>query len=324
MVEKLKFLNLSHSHYLTQTPDFSKLPNLMKLILKDCKSLSEVHHSIGCLNRLVFVNLRDCRVLESLPKSFYKLKALETLILSGCSRLANLDEDLGDMISLTTLLADNTGIRKVPFSIVRLKNLKHLSLCGLRGSTSKSLPSLLWSWVMPRSRPAKSFNLLLPPSLQGLDSLRTLCLNDCNLTSDTIPKDIGSLPSLRDLELGGNDFHALPSTISGLSKLQTLYLDNCSKLLFLPDLPSNIKSLYANNCTALERMPNLSEVSNLETLSLTNCRRLVDIPGLDKLSNSMRIIHMEMCNNISTTLKESLLQVLSFPSLFKYQLNITN
>ncbi|MCI18744.1 TMV resistance protein N-like, partial [Trifolium medium] len=40
-LEKLKILNLSHSHYLTHTPDFSNLPNLEKLVLKDCPMLSE-------------------------------------------------------------------------------------------------------------------------------------------------------------------------------------------------------------------------------------------------------------------------------------------
>ncbi|KRH65672.1 hypothetical protein GLYMA_03G054100v4 [Glycine max] len=36
VMEKLKILNLSHSHYLTETPDFSNLPNLEKLLLVDC------------------------------------------------------------------------------------------------------------------------------------------------------------------------------------------------------------------------------------------------------------------------------------------------
>ncbi|CAK8533393.1 unnamed protein product [Lathyrus sativus] len=42
MMEKLKILNLSHSHHLTQSPDFSNMPNLEKLILKDCPLLSEI------------------------------------------------------------------------------------------------------------------------------------------------------------------------------------------------------------------------------------------------------------------------------------------
>ncbi|PNY01589.1 disease resistance protein (TIR-NBS-LRR class), partial [Trifolium pratense] len=44
-MENLKILNLSHSHHLTQSPDFSKMPNLEKLVLKDCRKLSEVSPS---------------------------------------------------------------------------------------------------------------------------------------------------------------------------------------------------------------------------------------------------------------------------------------
>ncbi|XP_014516381.1 TMV resistance protein N-like isoform X2 [Vigna radiata var. radiata] len=39
VLERLKFLNLSHSRYLIETPDFSVLPSLEQLILKDCPSL---------------------------------------------------------------------------------------------------------------------------------------------------------------------------------------------------------------------------------------------------------------------------------------------
>ncbi|KAL5134091.1 TMV resistance protein N [Glycine soja] len=39
VLERLKILNLSHSKYLTKTPDFSGLPSLEKLILKDCPRL---------------------------------------------------------------------------------------------------------------------------------------------------------------------------------------------------------------------------------------------------------------------------------------------
>ena len=34
-MEKLKILNFSHSHYLTRSPDFSNMPNLEKLLLKE-------------------------------------------------------------------------------------------------------------------------------------------------------------------------------------------------------------------------------------------------------------------------------------------------
>lgn len=83
-LENLKFLNLSHSHCLVQTPDFSHMPNLEKLILKDCPRLSEVSHTIGHLHKVLIINLKDCTSLRNLPRTIYSLKSLKTLILSGC------------------------------------------------------------------------------------------------------------------------------------------------------------------------------------------------------------------------------------------------
>lgn len=307
-LKNLKILNLSHSHYLTHTPNFSKLPNLEILKLKDCKSLVELHPTIEELKGLVFINLKDCKCLKSLPKGFSKLKSLETLILSGCSKLPSLPEDLGQMESLVTLIADDTAIQQVPSAIVRLKNLKYLSLCGCKGPPSKSFPSIIWSWISPKKNPN---SIVLPSSLQGLNSLRTLRLNNCNLSNNTIPKDIGSLISLMELDLRDNSFHSLPSSISGLSKLQTLCLDNCSELKCIPNLPPLLNSLYASNCTSLERTSDFSNVKRMQTLSVSNCPNLVDIPGLDRLLDSVRFLHMEGCRKVTNSFKETILQVIS-------------
>ncbi|KAL4622191.1 hypothetical protein ACB092_06G279900 [Castanea dentata] len=300
LLNKLVVLNLSHSHYLTQTPDFSRLPNLEKLILKDCTSLFELHQSIGDLHYLVLVNLKGCKNLKSLPRSFYKLKSLETVILSDCSKIDDLADDLGEMECLTTLQIDNTAIRTVPSTINRLKNLKYLNLNGCKRSQPESL------WISPSKIP-KSVNILLD-SVHGLSSLKELCLSDCDLSDDTIPKGLESLCALLALDLQSNRFHALPSSLSGLSRLRRLNLDCCRELQSIPDLPTSLNSLHARNCTALERMPNVSKISSMETLFLTNCHKLVEIPGLDKMLKYFGILHMEGCNNMISSFKQSILQ----------------
>jgi hypothetical protein len=45
-MEKLKYLNMAFSKNLKRLPDFSGVPNLEKLILKGCESLTEVHPSL--------------------------------------------------------------------------------------------------------------------------------------------------------------------------------------------------------------------------------------------------------------------------------------
>ncbi|CAL2259084.1 unnamed protein product [Prunus armeniaca] len=181
LLEKLKFLDLSNSHYLTLSPDFSKLPNLQQLMLKGCVSLPEVHESIGHLGRLSVIDFGRLQTAQGSPRSLYKSKSIEVLVLSGCSRFENFAEDLWEMVSLTTLLADRTAIRKVPFTIVRLKNLRNSSLCDWKWS-----PSMRFGLCFGHGY----FHDLLLPSLQGLNCLEKLSLANCNLTDGAIPNGI--------------------------------------------------------------------------------------------------------------------------------------
>ncbi|BFG15858.1 hypothetical protein CerSpe_021320 [Prunus speciosa] len=284
--ENLRILNLSHSRGLTKSPDFSKLPNLEELILRHCVSLSKVHSSIGDLGRLSLVNLEYCEMLRDLPLNFYNSKSIETLLLDGCSRFEKLAEGLGNMVSLTTLKADNTAVRQIPSSILKLKKLKSLSLCYVNGSPSTNL---------------------LPPSLQSLSSLRALALADWSLTDGAFPKDLGSLIFLQKLYLASNDFCSLPS-LSRLSQLQDLSLNKCKNLRAIPDLPTNLKVLRAGGCIALEKMPDFSEMSNIRELYLRNSGKLTEVPGLDQSLNSMTIIHMEGCTNLTADFRNNILQ----------------
>ncbi|KAK9933192.1 hypothetical protein M0R45_020396 [Rubus argutus] len=59
LLEKLKILNLSHSHYLTQSPDLSKLPNLEYFIMKDYTAISQVPSYIGRLKNLDYSSVKD-------------------------------------------------------------------------------------------------------------------------------------------------------------------------------------------------------------------------------------------------------------------------
>jgi hypothetical protein len=284
--------------------------------------LFEVHHSIGDLSNLVLVNLKDCKFLKSLPTSFYKLKSLETLILSRCSKIDSLANNLGEMESLTILLANRTAIRQVPFSIVQLKNLKYLSLYGCKGSLSKPLPSLFWSWISPRKSP-KSVNLL-PTVLQGLNSLTHLCLMECNLSDDIIPADLWNLCSLQILDLRCNSFESLLVSLGGLLKLQDLRLYHCKNLKSIPNLPESLIFLDATHCTALERMPDLSKLSKMNGLFLTNCHKLVEIAGLDKRSNPILAISLAGCINFTNTFKQNFLQVhVSLSLSLSLSLNLT-
>lgn len=95
--DKLTTLDMSYSLDLT-TPDFSKFPCLESLILEGCKSLKEVHISIGSLLRLVSLNLKYCCNVTSLSN----LKQLEFLNVTGCRGLTEI-QGLEKLTSLKEL-----------------------------------------------------------------------------------------------------------------------------------------------------------------------------------------------------------------------------
>ncbi|CAK9177703.1 unnamed protein product [Ilex paraguariensis] len=305
-VKNLRVLNLSHCKFLTRTPNFTGLPRMEILLLESCLSLLEIHHSIGVLDRLTSLSLKDCGNLTDLPSSICNLISLQHLNLTDCSNLKKLPKLLGNMHCLRELHADGTAIKQLPFSCRFLKNLTILSL----GRCNNNLPSKSWlplimSWVSPRRN--HDFTGFLPPSISGLCSLRKLILRHCNLNEASIPIDIGSLSALQLLDLGSNNFHSLPSSLCQLSKLDSLWLDDCKNLRSINELPPNLRVLQADACTSLEKLPNLSNYHRLEKLFLANCNRFADIQDSRNL-DSMRFIHWELSNILINAIKDSELE----------------
>jgi len=98
----LKTINLSNSLYLTNTPDFTGIPNLESLNLEGCASLSEVHPSFERHKKLRFVNLVNCYSLRILP-SYLEMESLEICTLSGCSKLDEFPFIVGNINCLREL-----------------------------------------------------------------------------------------------------------------------------------------------------------------------------------------------------------------------------
>ncbi|XP_057436791.1 disease resistance protein RPV1-like isoform X3 [Lotus japonicus] len=278
LLKKLKFLNLSHSPNLRQTPDFSNLPNLEKLVLKDCSSLSSISHTIGNLNELVLLNLKNCTSLHSLPKSIYKLKSLKTLILSGCSKIDKLEEDIEQMESLTILVADNTAITRVPFAVVRSKSIGYISLCGYEGFSRDVFPSIIRSWMSPTN------NILfqVQTSSMGMSSLDILY--EQNSSSS------GLFYALKDLQ-----------------KLRRLWVKCDSEVQLNECVERILDALKITNCAELEATPSTSQVSN-NSSALLDCHNQVRISG-SKLSSTSLLIQMGMNCRVFNTLKETILQM---------------
>ncbi|BFG21645.1 hypothetical protein CerSpe_079190 [Prunus speciosa] len=187
----LKILDLSNSHELTETGDFSLVPNLESLILEDCESLVDVHDSIGNLEKLVYLNIKGCKNIRKLPVEMGKMESLKVfradeapisrlqsttlpcslvvLSLRGC----NLSDDafpreFGNLPSLQRLDLSSNPICSLPDFIRGLTGLDHLqfSYC----TKLKSLEGL------PRVKELVTFEC---ESLEKITFQSISCLPNC-------------------------------------------------------------------------------------------------------------------------------------------------
>ncbi|KAH0775529.1 hypothetical protein KY290_006940 [Solanum tuberosum] len=147
----LRFLNLRGSKNLKRTPDFKAMPNLEYLDLRECRSLEEVHNSLGCSRKLIGLDLSYCESLERFP--YVNAESLKSLNLKYCSSLEKFPEFLGIMKPELYITMSCSGIRELPLSIIHpqahftylhlpgLKNLVSLpsNICKLKGLNISSL-----------------------------------------------------------------------------------------------------------------------------------------------------------------------------------------
>nr|KYP45064.1 TMV resistance protein N [Cajanus cajan] len=226
----MKRIELSNSKYLTESPDFSKIPKLERLDLSGCTSLSEVHPTIGLLEKLAFLSLRNCNNLVSI--NFDKksnLSSLRVLHLSGCTKLKNtpdftsatnleyldidgctsltlIDESIGSLANLTYLsLRDCKNVVSIPHTINTMSSLQTLDLRGCLKLVNLSLGiTVNASYLMP---------------------LIFLDISFCNLLE--LPDAILMLECLERMNLQGNNFVSIPNLFR-LRRLAYLNLSHCN------------------------------------------------------------------------------------------------
>ncbi|KAI9115543.1 hypothetical protein K1719_013212 [Acacia pycnantha] len=240
VLDKLKFIDLSHSKNLIETPDFSGVPNLESLILEGCTNLVKIHESMEHLKKLVKLNLKDCRNLVSFPIN-KEMNSLEEFIHVGCSKLGNLLDNLGK--------SSTKPHRTSCLCCVSFGN-NHIEITPMA--------------------------LKLPDSLLSLSSLRELNLSFCNLSDGSIPEGFNGLSSLEKLDLRGNNFTNLSDhdndVISKLVNLKYLDLSDCAKLQSIPLLPPNSITASASFCPSMKP---LQDVHHLFASPLSKNRSLL-------------------------------------------------
>ncbi|CAA2983008.1 TMV resistance N-like [Olea europaea subsp. europaea] len=355
-LNKLKFINLSYSKQLVKTPDFSKIPNLERLDLSNCKSLEEVHSSLGNLKKLLYLNLAHCIKLKTLPSGIH-LEMLKTLVLWDCVKLEKFPEVTGEMECLSELHLEGTAIKELPLSISNItglvlinlskcKNLKSLpnSICDLKCLQTLNLSDCLKLEKLPENLgEVKSLAELLvdgtaitqpPPSIACLTNLNILSFSRCKrpksgMFSGNLESSVSSISGMLHLQKlglsrGNQTKGSLPPTrpsLSGLCSLKKLDLSSCDLLEEISadlDSLSSLEELDLSRNNFVEFPAKISELPRLKIVKLESCTNLESLPDFPK---SIAVVNADDCHSLKSLAnlseKHAFLRKVSFLNCFK-------
>ncbi|XP_050108902.1 TMV resistance protein N-like isoform X2 [Malus sylvestris] len=311
----LRWIDLSNSGKLKSTPDFSGVPNLVKLNLRGCFNLVEIHPSIAHLKKLELLNFECCSKLESLPSEL-KMDSLEFLSLSN-SDVKKIPEFGEQMKNVSSIDLKGTAIEKIPSSIGHLVGLNHLYLSNCKNLLNLpraicNLKSLRWITAAGCSKLDK-----LPGDMDhltylvcGVDKMTEPLVGMKNLRElffgcEPDAKAREGLGLLRLLGLGKSRpdppcWGLVLSSLNRLCSLTILFLGNCN--LREGDIPDDIGCLSVleelrlggNNFVSLPE--SIRRLSKLKYLYLRRCKSLKELPPLP--SNSELYVNVNDCTSL--------------------------
>ncbi|KAG7945093.1 hypothetical protein I3843_15G135900 [Carya illinoinensis] len=277
-------IDLSYCEYLTKISDLSSCSNLEKLILDECKSLVEVHDSVGFLDKLVELRFKQCSRLKNLPRSF-KLRSLKVLKLEGCKSLEYFPEIECEMEYLKHLWLEGVVIQELPSSITYLTRLEYLYLRRCKSLQNEISSSMKFLTLSP---PESNFKLhlsgsgivSLPPSIEGFVGLSHLYLTNCKQLEEILhlPPNIEEVHADGCLSL--KDLKNLPSSFK-LRSLELLDLKGCKSLEKFPEIECEMKHLkYVEMESTIiqELTSSITYLTGLRVLRFRMCTSLVRLP----------------------------------------------
>ncbi|XP_049346823.1 TMV resistance protein N-like [Solanum verrucosum] len=303
----LRWLDLSFSDRLMQTPNFTGMPNLECLNLKRCRSLKKVHPSLGNCKKLNKLSLYRCKSLERFP--CVNVESLEHLDLEGCLKLDKFPNFFGRMKLELEIKVEGTGIRELPSSIQYLTHITKKHLLGM-----KNLEAPFTELDLAGMKKL----IALPSSIGMLKGLVKLDVSWC-LKLESLPEEIGDLENLVNLDASCTRISKPPSSIVRLNKLKFLnFAGQCLEdgvYFVFPQVNEGLRSLEILNLSScnlidgglpedigclsslkkldlsknnFEHLPrSIAQLGALEALYLSYCKRLTQLPEfpeqLDKI-----------------------------------------
>ncbi|KAG0586241.1 hypothetical protein KC19_2G074800 [Ceratodon purpureus] len=315
-------LDFSYSTYLANAwvesnPALEACPNLLRLNLERCTSITTLPHSIGRLSKLQILDLFYCMNLQELPSSIGQLTGLVKLNLMGCENLKALPDSISTLPELDELyISGCSSMSRMPSSPMttlgmmfmeideewqalalgqliglRFLNLSHCSDEGnaLLDSSGAfgNLHQLFFCVIFRNPGMTK-----LPQTMGLLTNLGWLELCECEGVRE-LPESMGHLKLLTRLRLIHCDsLETLPDCLGALTRLRHLWIQQCPSLTKLPEsigLLSSLRDFRIAGCAGLQPLPDsIRQLNALERLDILDCGSLVGL-GVSTVLSDVRI-----------------------------------
>ncbi|GLU05077.1 hypothetical protein SLE2022_221960 [Rubroshorea leprosula] len=284
--------------------------SLKKLSIYGCNELERF--LVNGLSSLEELNIAHCNVINSIGGSLSSSTCLKQLSLNKCPELKFISS-LDGLVSLKTIvIRDCDGLECLPTGLSSCTALEELEIWKCSNLVSipeevKQLRSLVQLDIQ------KCPKLKFVPSLEGLISLKTVKVDDCD-GLECLPSGLSSCTALEELEIWKcSNLVSIPEELKQLRSLVELVIQKCPKLMSFPkeilDFVSLKRLELGPLSEELEEFPNLCSTStstpspiSLEVLHLEGWGESLTLPCQIQCLTTLRDLTIKSFNGVEEAL----------------------
>ncbi|KAM0924717.1 hypothetical protein ACQ4PT_004660 [Festuca glaucescens] len=294
----LQFISLGQNSFAGRLPSgLASCQDLREIYLYSNSFMDVVPTWLAELPHLQVLSLGGNDLAGSIPAILSNLTSLTVLELNFCNLKGNIPPEIGLLQNLSSLfLVGNQLTGSVPPTIGNIITLKRLVLSynnfygNMDFLSALSGCRQLEQLILDHN----SFVGALPEHMGNLSAQFTHFIANRNNITGSLPGTISNLSSLQLIDLGYNQFNAIPESISMMENLVLLDISNND---ILGPLPTQIGMVFSLQRLFLERneisgsIPNsIGNLSRLEYIDLSSNQLSSVLPaGLFQLHHLIQI-----------------------------------